>query len=604
METAIRDRKEAALLALAKSDFSGELSKAELRTIHDSTGQQEIVPGSGGRAADSVLRSAFLRWLLSDKRVAPLLDKHGIQVVSSTIEGEIDLDGFEIPCNLTFRDCAFRNNVHFIWARTKAIQIVLSHCEGDLNLQGALVDGDLNLSELVARGHIMMYGTHIAGDFYMRNSKISSRDAAVDIHHAAVEGGAYLEQLICEGPLRIRATEVGDHLLATGAILSNVLDLNGTRILGNLNLSNLQSTMTSVAGNAGALDLAHSRIEGSVYLNGATVQCKSTSVSLANATVDGEVNLAASGTVPFRAAGTVSLWEAVVGETVIVNEAELAELDCSGARLGGLSWTGVHTAEHTRLRLTHAAVRNFEDIKTSWPARGNLFLVGFTYEQIQLEVPPDLPDLRGQTRWKGGGTNPDDRIAWLRLQSDADRTDSQPWMELAQYVASRGDSPGSRKVIYAMDRVQPTGKGLAIRTGTYPFDLIKENPLYVLIVIALLWAFGAVLFWRARRMSELAMIPSDQQACDEFLRNQGKCPSAYTPFNAAIYALENVLPVVKLGQDTAWRPNPDFRTPSQGSRWLPKISYRWLAAARWLLILVGWALAIILAGAMGERFAG
>jgi hypothetical protein len=43
--------------------------------------------------------------------------------------------------------------------------------------------------------------------------------------------------------------------------------------------------------------------------------------------------------------------------------------------------------------------------------------------------------------------------------------------------------------------------------------------------------------------------------------------------------------------------------PRQGwKRWLPQLSYNWLALLRWLLIVLGWILAIVLAGVIGSLF--
>jgi hypothetical protein len=51
----------------------------------------------------------------------------------------------------------------------------------------------------------------------------------------------------------------------------------------------------------------------------------------------------------------------------------------------------------------------------------------------------------------------------------------------------------------------------------------------------------------------------------------GSCaaPGVSAPFNPVVYALENVLPVVKLGQDSAWAPDPE----ANGS-WLPE--WKWI----------------------------
>lgn len=180
-------------------------------------------------------------------------------------------------------------------------------------------------------------------------------------------------------------------------------------------------------------------------------------------------------------------------------------------------------------------------------------------------------------------------------------------MQVAKILEARGDSDGAKRVIYEFRRQQARSTFLLFRPATFIFDRLEEQPLRILFPIFLLWLFGLVIFWRARRMK--AMSPKDKDAHDEFIGSK-PLSDQYTPFNSAMYALENVLPVVKLGQDDAWGPNPQAKPASwfpkqprlAWTRWLPGLNYHWLAILRWTLILLGWALALILAGAIGERF--
>jgi hypothetical protein len=70
----------------------------------------------------------------------------------------------------------------------------------------------------------------------------------------------------------------------------------------------------------------------------------------------------------------------------------------------------------------------------------------------------------------------------------------------------------------------------------------------------------------------------------------------YPPFNPFIYSLENVLPLVKLGQDDKWAPDAAHK---------PRVlfaSYRLLAWLRWVLIIAGWVQVTVLAAAVGSQF--
>jgi hypothetical protein len=77
----------------------------------------------------------------------------------------------------------------------------------------------------------------------------------------------------------------------------------------------------------------------------------------------------------------------------------------------------------------------------------------------------------------------------------------------------------------------------------------------------------------------------------------------YQPF---VYTLENAVPLVKLGMDDKWTPNP---SPEFCRPWFPKLPYLFfvstygiLVFTRWFLIVWGWAQATILAAAVADRF--
>jgi hypothetical protein len=105
------------------------------------------------------------------------------------------------------------------------------------------------------------------------------------------------------------------------------------------------------------------------------------------------------------------------------------------------------------------------------------------------------------------------------------------------------------------------------------------------------------------------MAPTDEDAYKEFAAS-GKLLDHYQPFSPTIYALENVMPVVKLGQDNAWAPNPRraAKNPPPEKKGLMStldqwaLNFNWLRRFRWLLIVLGWVLALILASVLGSSF--
>ena len=349
---------DAKLVALANADYSPSLRKAELRIIHDSVRPGPAKPRPGDRAGARHVRGDFIRWLINDARVTPLIYKDGLQVVAATIDGEVDLDNSHIPYNLTFQNCVFDGNVHFIWAETRSIQIIDSKTQGNFNFQDVNANGDLELDRLQSSGSITMYGAHIAGDLSMKNAKLHGGNAALYINIAAIKGAVYFESLECDGPLSMLDSEIGDQVIATRARFGATVDMTGVSIRGNLNLVDIQATMKTRGKNSSSapVELGHTKVGGSIYLAGANLQCKPVSLSLANALITGSVYLTASETSGFHASGSVGLWQAEIKQILDLSEAELAELDCSSAQIGELIWAGIvhpgeckaHFAEHKR----------------------------------------------------------------------------------------------------------------------------------------------------------------------------------------------------------------------------------------------------------------
>jgi hypothetical protein len=101
------------------------------------------------------------------------------------------------------------------------------------------------------------------------------------------------------------------------------------------------------------------------------------------------------------------------------------------------------------------------------------------------------------------------------------------------------------------------------------------------------------------------MIPATKDRFDPKAR---VAMAHYPPFQPFVYTLENALPLVKLGQDDKWTPDPNHVVqplPAEAGcfdwlRWAH--SYWCLTICRWLLILSGWLQATILAAAIANRF--
>jgi len=309
----------------------------------------------------------------------------------------------------------------------------------------------------------------------------------------------------------------------------------------------------------------------------------------------------------FKSEGKIRLTGTEIGGSLSIRGAKVDEVYCQNTIVkGDLIWQHIEKTDKTKLSLVASRVKKLRDDRMSWPKEGKLDIDGLVYEELTLHKPSSEEDIKAGRYSPELHVRAEDRIAWLELQPQ-EYAAAQPWMQLANFLKASGDPEGAREVLYAYRR-RSHGRNLLLRARTYSFDQLEQWPVKIWVPIAIFGSICSLIFWRADRMRMMA--PTEKEAYEEFHKTR-KLPNRYAPFNAIIYTLENVLPVVKLGQDRAWAPDPQAAQagslPEQGkrwalTRWVPRLNYRFLAVSRWLLILLGWALAIILASAISDIF--
>lgn len=587
---------EAKLLQLARTHYAAQLTDGEERVLRNSV-RPMADDGKKGEIGKYRIRGEFLRWLVNDRRVAELLDKDGLTIDSAKIEGTVDMRGATVPFDVSLSYCSVMDMVMAESAEIRSVTIRNSVLFGGMTLEHATLTGSLLMPEgFISKGSIDLSGVHVGGDLQMSGAVIA--DKALYLSGAEIHGAAFLDGITSGGKLVAVDTKFGGEVGLSGSKFAGTLMMSNSTFAGNLLMDGVTVT--------GMLNLQGVNVAGIVVLSSAKLQAAGSSMTMRSGVVAGNVFLTSSEPGAkdyFEAKGKVDFSQATVKGQLVVSSASMTELDCSMARLGTLTWVDVQNASKTKLTLVGASMTSLTDEKKSWPAKGGLTVRGFSYDRIPLVVPQSFKYGETALKMDSGAANPDDRIAWLKLQTDSEITNSQPWLQLAAFVKARGNPSGAKRVTFEMERVQARNEGIATRGLTYVYDVIEENPLRLFLPVLLLWAFGWLIFWRARRMA--AMAPTEKDAYAHF-EEKGKEPAHYPPFSAAVYTLENVLPVVKLGQDALWHPNPTLRPEmrTHPKRWMPRMTYGWLSALRWVLIVVGWVLALILAAAIGDTFKG
>jgi hypothetical protein len=552
-----------ALRKLAAERF-GTLTAQEDEILRRSSSTDNTAPVAPAQRPE--VRAAFLRWLATDTGAAAQIDTLGLRAAGVTVTSDLDLEFCRLPFPLRFDNCSFEGGLLF---RQSEIPTLSFH--GCKTAQSIVADG------LIAAGSVFFENHEAYGEIILIGAQIGS-------------------DLNCEGVLiEIPAAHKPD-------VIALVADRS--KIAGNVFFRRVRANRT--------VQLIGAQIGGDLDCIGATFSAMGLALCADRARIEGNVVF----THGFSSAGTVGLSVAEITGQFNCVGAQIAELNCNDMRLAGdLLWTGIREPEKTNLRLFGATIRNLHDDRPSWPAKGKLHIQDFVYQDLipHLTSRPAMvarAQLAGTSRF-----NLDDRLDWLDRQPEVEQTNAQPWMQLAKLVEAGGDADGARRVIYVYHRQLARRGNPLMRLATWPYDGLVEQPLRIGAPIVALGVFSYFLYRRAHRMR--AMAPTDKEARKEFAAS-GNVPSGYPPFNPAVYALENVLPVVRLGQDSAWAPDHaatsgnwlpqwlgrlcPFAETWPPAQWFFRLNYRRLALLRWSLILLGWAFALILAAAISSRF--
>jgi len=173
-------------------------------------------------------------------------------------------------------------------------------------------------------------------------------------------------------------------------------------------------------------------------------------------------------------------------------------------------------------------------------------------------------------------------------------------------LESNNNKAGAKHVIYEFRHLEAEAHSWLIRRVLIAFAWLEEAPSRIVHLILPTLVVGTLIFAGASPQRSGAMIPTVAGKNGEPLTNAEL--THYPRFQPFIYTLENVLPLVKLGIDDKWTPDPSHK----GQPWFPQEhslnwlewfnSYGFLTVSRWLLILLGWFYAAVLGAALTSRF--
>lgn len=248
----------------------------------------------------------------------------------------------------------------------------------------------------------------------------------------------------------------------------------------------------------------------------------------------------------FEARGGIRLDDGRFGDSVDLEGArfllgDAEELSLRRVQVPELRFLG-DRPERGRVVLSGARIGNLVDRTTSWPGPGRLHMGGFAYENL---VPQDAFPLARRLDWVTAATA---------------EYDPEPYERLAAVLRGSGEDEDAREVLLAKQRRRRETLPLAAKLWGYAQDWTVAygyRPGRAAVWMAVLWAAASLAFAR-----------DDPPPAD---------PERHPHWNASLFALDLLLPVIDFGQVGQWQ---------------LRGGWQWLAAA---VILLGWVLATTVA---------
>jgi hypothetical protein len=519
--------------------------------------------------------------------LGPNADGVALAADGMTVEGPAECNaGFVARGSVMLRGARVDGHLNFTDAN------LISPGGTALGANRLVVGGPLRAENVVAEGEIRLINANIAGDFLLNGARLSDPGRfALSCGGMVIHGGVWCAQgFTADGELRFIGAQLRATLSLRGATLRNpgrdALNLDRAS-LGELHGAGLTVSggQVSLIGTqvAGHINLEHARLgengengendggedvddETAIWLEGVTIGgiLRLTwlrtvgEVRIRNSVIHGRVLLMHSwleGTdeVALRFTRNEVDTDVVCDDLVTIGEARFVDsrigrhLDLDQVSLvnpGGVALDArmLRAAEvsllpgrpvHGLVILEHARIELLRDDPATWPAE--VRLDGLTYEALQ----PALPARR--------------RLEWLAR--DTNGYQPQPYEQLAAYYGRTGQPVEARRVLHTREHRQRQAKPFLGRLWGVLQDVTVAygyQPWRPLMWLALLLGIGAVTY---QISPPNALVPGEEPH-----------------FNAVIYALDLLLPIVDLGQERAF-------DPAGAEQWF---SY-FLIAAGWIL---------------------
>ncbi|KAF4406111.1 oxidoreductase [Streptomyces lycii] len=438
------------------------------------------------------------------------------------ITGTLDVSGGAVEPYVEMHNCRFEKEILLPEAHFSTLRLVGCRIP---RVEGARLrtEGDLHLPRCTVENGIRLTDAQIGTDLLLNQLTVhrdrKGRSIVADGLNVAQDIQA--EMIESYGEISLRGAQVGVSLSLRGSRLRNP---HGRRALNAPQLTVERTLYLTAAG-----------LSSSPFASGTTPPYGVTTTPMRGTRMQ-----------RFECEGGVRLDDGRFGDAVDFEQARFVmESDQE------LSLRRIQTPEmrflcerpqRGRVVLSGAKVVNLVDRATSWPGPGGLAMAGFSYECL-------IPR---------GSFSMARRLEWIAAATP--EYAPEPYEQLSNAMRASGEDAEAREVLLAKQRRRRETLPLAGKLWGYLQDWTVAygyRPGRAALWMGVLWAVGALLFGRLE---------------PDAISSEG-APT----WNPYLYALDLLLPVINLGQDTFWK--------MQGA-------YQWAAA---VMILLGWVLATTVA---------
>ncbi|NLU67599.1 oxidoreductase [Streptomyces sp. HNM0574] len=477
---------------------------------------------------DRTVRARVIALLLLHGPPALLGRVASLHLTGAYVSGVLDLSGGSVQAYFELRHCRFEGEVRMPEAQAHTVRLVDCYLPR-FDAARLTTDGDLHLPRCSVPEGIKLTDATIGTDLMLNQATVGRGHRVRAIAADGINVGQELQAslLRTDGEVSLRGATIGSSLHMFGTVLRHDK--------GHYALRAPQLTVGHVA------SFADANRDRSPQIQGATPPTGTHHPFL---TSEGGSRLS---TKHFECTGGMVLDDGRFGSSLVVENARfdlgmLQEISLRRITTPELKFTP-QAPERGVVVLSGAAVEKLVDQVSSWPTGQRLWMAGFTYQHA-------IPAL--------GHFNVRERLRWVAGATP--EYSPQPYEQLAAMYRNNGDDVNARTVLLEKQRRRRETLPLVGKLWGYLQDWTVAygyRPGQAAVWMAVLWATAAAYFAG---------------------RPPGPVKSDEAPhWNAALYTLDLLLPVISFGQDTAW--DPVGRD-------------QWIAA---VLILLGWVLATTVA---------